>query len=168
MQLVLFIGAHVAAIHKDTALVRVIKAHEQLEDRAFSAAGRPDDAQTFPFLKGKADIFQYLFPPGTLRSRAAIGKPDPLKTDKAAARGSFRFLKGKDPLRGVCLQNGIHAVRTGAGLAQRDENAAQAHDAHVYHIEIGQKSQHDARLDQPLIDPPRPQHDHQRQTDVQA
>ena len=65
------VGAHIPPHNPYFALAWVVKTLAQLKHGAFAAARCPDNAQTSPLFKGKADIVQYF---GAAVGEAYIGK----------------------------------------------------------------------------------------------
>ena len=72
MQRVLVISAHVLSVDEDSPFVRVVEAHQQIDDRGLSASGGADDAQRPALFHGKVDIVQGLLPPLAVESADSL------------------------------------------------------------------------------------------------
>ena len=167
-QCVQLVGAHVAAIHKDAALLHVVKPHQKVDDSGLAAAGGADDPQALAPLQGKADVAEAIFPLLTVPGVGIVAEGHMLKTDELLSLGRLGLLRQQDKLIRLQGKHLLDAVGGGRGLAEHDENPVDAHDALDDHVEVRQKGQNHAGLDGPGVDPPGAHPDHQGEAQVQA
>ena len=168
------VGTDVLSVHENMPLLRIVKAHQQVDNAGFSAAGGSDDAQASAPFDPEGDLFQALLPlfpqelavrfPGAVR---VIAEGNPVKNQHIAGgcRSSPVFRQGCQIL-GQIHRPG-DPVRGGVGLGHHHEDAVQAHDPHENHIEIGEKGENHARGGEPVVHPAGADQHHQGQADIQ-
>ena len=168
------IGAYVFPVHENTAFLRIVKAHQQVDDACLSASGRPDNTQAPALPDPEGNVLQALLPflAEELAVRFArfvrvVAEGHPVKDQRFVARrfGKLRGRHRRQLLRQV--DDLADAVGGCVGLRHHHENTVQAHDAHQDHIEIGQECKDDPGFRLAAVHALCANQHHQRQPDVQ-
>ena len=148
----------VHAVDQNFALVHVVEAHQQKQNRALAGAGRADQTQRFAALQPEADV----------RKRGlalVVGEGDVSELDMIRALG--RVAGGQ---HGEILRRGQHlfdAVRRSAGAGHNHKNARQPQHAVGNDGEIVQKRHDLARLRQSPLHAVCAHDQHDDQTQIQ-
>ena len=158
------------------SLLRVVKPHQQVDNRGLSASRGADDAQGAALPDRKIHILQALLPGGPSEGCRVFRLVFPVSriAERHMVKNNETFPVGFCPFfRRYHGQILLHLRRLGnAGsrsvcLGEHQEHAVQPHHAHQDHIEVGQKGQNDAGLCRTRVHAFRADKNDQRQPDVQ-